>query len=98
MIKVDWKLIKRVKKHFIEVKKINVILGHNGHIWLSYDEEKTEKSEISDALYRISMLSNIIRLLNNESIIISIDNIETVYDYAHQLKLHSKYYNQLIIL
>ena len=37
-LKVDWKLIKRVKKHFLSLKGINMILGHNGHILLSVGE------------------------------------------------------------
>lgn len=85
MVKVDWKLIKRVKKHFLQIKEVNVILGHNGHIWLSH-----ESTDLPQALYRISMLSNILGLLNKEGMTISAENIESIFEYAHQLNLHSK--------
>jgi exosome complex RNA-binding protein Rrp4 len=41
LVTVDWKLIKRIKKHFLKIHQINIILAHNGNIWLSYDPYTT---------------------------------------------------------
>ena len=41
LVTVDWKLIKRIKKHFLKIHSINIILAHNGNIWLSYDPYTT---------------------------------------------------------
>ena len=96
MLNVDWKLIKRIKKHFVKIININLILAHNGNIWLSYDPYDPTQSDLSQdqyirhSIYNITILANIIKILNSQAIQISIQNIELLYQYVQNLQLHSK--------
>ena len=94
-IEVDHKLIKRQKNHIIDLKNgVFIILGHNGRVWISSGAPSAidETVQKVDANQRemVAKLRNCIRLLNEEFIDITIENITELYEIVVKQNMQAK--------
>lgn len=52
MIKVDYSSIKRMKNHFLQYNEVECILGNNGYVWVGYNPQKKQETDMIDTIVR----------------------------------------------
>lgn len=98
LIKVDHKLIRRQKHHMLQLGNISVVLGNNGWLWLSnlrrneslevFNEKKTGFEKYTpEQLQAISVLHNIIKVLDREGLEISEELLNELVTYCRERKI-----------
>jgi exosome complex component RRP4 len=99
LIEVDHKSVKRQKHHMVQLGPVSLILSNNGFLWLSnikrneslevFNERKVQEDYTVEQIAAISMLHNILKVLDWQGLEISEDVLTELISYCKDRKIET---------